>query len=97
MTQKLSRKTILITALSCLLCLSIGYALGNGVRTQELMATAAAPASQGSDEALGASRPNITGDEIFVACKSCGYFNVFPSPLPDGDLQCKMCNKPLKK
>ena len=97
MTKKLSRKPILTTALACLLCLGIGIALGYGIRTQELRATAAAAGAENSDDLLGASRPIITGDEIFVACKSCGYFNVFPSPLPEGDLLCKMCGKPLQR
>ena len=97
MTQKLSRKPILTIALACLLCLGIGIALGYGIRTQELRATAAAAGAENSDDLLGASRPLITGDEIFVACKSCGYFNVFPSPLSEGDLLCKMCGKPLQR
>ena len=97
MTQKLSRKPILTIALACLLCLGIGIALGYGIRTQELRATAAAADTEGGDEALGASRPIMTGDEIFVACKSCGFFNVFPSPLPEGDLLCKMCGKVIPR
>ena len=97
MTQKLSRKPILTIALACLLCLGIGIALGYGIRTQELKATAAAAGAENSDDLLGASRPIITGDEIFVAGRSCGYFNVFPSPLPEGDLLCKMCGKPLQR
>ena len=97
MTQKLSRKPILTIALACLLCLGIGIALGYGIRTQELRATAAAAGAENSDDLLGASRPLITGDEIFVACKSCGFFNVFPSPLPEGDLLCKMCKKVIPR
>ena len=97
MTQKLSRKPILTIALACLLCLGIGIALGYGIRTQELRATAAAAGAENGDDLLGASRPIITGDEIIVACKSCGFFNVFPSPLPEGDLLCKMCDKPLQR
>ncbi len=97
MTQKLSRKPILTIALACLLCLGIGIALGYGIRTQELRATAAAAGAENSDDLLGASRPIITGDEIFVACRSCGYFNVFPSPLPEGDLLCKMCKKVIPR
>ena len=97
MTQKLSWKPILTITLACLLCLGIGIALGYGIRTQELRATAAAAGAENSDDLLGASRPIMTGDEIFVACRSCGYFNVFPSPLPEGDLLCKMCGKPLQR
>ena len=97
MTQKHSRKPILTIALACLLCLGIGIALGYGIRTQDLKATAAAADAEGGDDVLGASRPLITGDEIFIACKSCGYFNIFPSPLPEGDLLCKMCGKPLQR
>ena len=97
MTRKLSRKPILTIALACLLCLGIGIALGYGIRTQELRATAAAAGAENSDDLLGASRPIITGDEIFVACRSCGYFNVFPSPLPEGDLLCKMCKKVIPR
>ena len=97
MTQKLSRKPILTIALACLLCLGIGIALGYGIRTQELRATAAAAGAENGDDLLGASRPIITGDEIFVACRSCGYFNVFPSPLPEGDLLCKMCKKVIPR
>ena len=95
--RKISWKPILTIALACLLCLGIGIALGYGIRTQELRATAAAAGAENSDDLLGASRPIITGDEIFVACRSCGYFNVFPSPLPEGDLLCKMCGKPLQR
>ena len=95
--RKISWKPILTIALACLLCLGIGIALGYGIRTQELRATAAAADTEGGDDLLGASRPLITGDEIFMACKSCGYFNVFPSPLPEGDLLCKMCDKPLQR
>ena len=95
--RKISWKPILTIALACLLCLGIGIALGYGIRTQELRATAAAAGAENSDDLLGASRPIMTGDEIFVACKSCGYFNVFPSPLPEGDLLCKMCGKPLQR
>ena len=95
--KKLSRKPILIIALACLLCLGIGIALGYGIRTQELRATAAAAGAENGDDLLGASRPLITGDEIFIACKSCGFFNVFPSPLPECDLLCKMCDKPLQR
>lgn len=97
MTQKLSRKPILAIALACLLCLGIGIALGYSIRTQELRATAAAAGAENGDDLLGASRPIITGDEIFMACKSCGFFNVFPSPLPEGDLLCKMCKQPLQR
>ena len=97
MTQKLSRKHILNIALACLLCLGIGMALGYGIRTQELRATAAAAGAENGDDLVGASRPIITGDEIFMACKSCGFFNVFPSPLPEGDLLCKMCKQPLQR
>ena len=97
MTQKLSRKLILTIALACLLCLGIGIALGYGIRTQDLKATAAATDAEGGDDVLGASRPLITGDEIFVACRSCGYFNVFPSPLPEGDLLCTMCKKVIPR
>ena len=97
MTQKHSRKPILTIALACLLCLGIGIALGYGIRTQELRATAAAASAENGDDLLGASRPIITGDEIFIACKSCGYFNVFPSPLPEGDLLCKMCKKVIPR
>ena len=95
--RKISWKPILTIALACLLCLGIGIALGYGIRTQELRATAAAAGAENGDDLLGASRPLITGDEIFVACKSCGFFNVFPSPLPEGDLLCKMCDKPLQR
>ena len=95
--RKISWKPILTIALACLLCLGIGIALGCGIRTQELRATAGAAVAENGDDLLGASRPLITGDEIFVACKSCGYFNVFPSPLPEGDLLCKMCGKPLQR
>ena len=97
MTQKHSRKPILTIALACLLCLGIGIALGYGIRTQELRATAAAAGAENGDDLVGASRPIITGDEIFVACRSCGYFNVFPSPLPEGDLLCKMCKKVIPR
>ena len=97
MTQKLSRKPILTIALACLLGLGIGIALGYGIRTQELRATAAAAGADNGDDLLGASRPIITGDEIFMACRSCGYFNVFPSPLPEGDLLCKMCKKVIPR
>ena len=67
MTQKLSRKPILTIALACLLCLGIGIALGYGIRTQELRATAAAAGAENGDDLVGASRPIITGDEIFMA------------------------------
>ena len=97
MTQNLSRKLILTIALACLLCLGIGIALGYGIRTQELRATAAAAGAENGDDLLGASRPLITGDEIFIACKSCGFFNVFPSPLPEGDLLCRMCKKVIPR
>ena len=97
MTQKLSRKPILTIALACLLCLGIGIALGYSIRTQELRATAAAAGTENGDDLVRASRPIITGDEIFMACKSCGFFNVFPSPLPEGDLLCKMCKQPLQR
>lgn len=95
--RKLSWKPILTIALACLLCLGIGIALGYGIRTQELRATAVAAGAENGDDLLGASRPLITGDEIFIACKSCGYFNVFPSPLPEGDLLCKMCKKVIPR
>ena len=97
MTQKLSRKPILTIALACLLCLGIGIALGYGIRTQDLKATAVMAGAENGDDLLGASRPIITGDEIFVACRSCGYFNVFPSPLPEGDLLCRMCKKVIPR
>lgn len=95
--RKLSWKPILTIALACLLCLGIGFALGYGIRSQDLRATAAVADTEGGNEVLGASRPLITGDESFIACKSCGFFNVFTNPLPEGDLLCKMCGKVIPR
>ena len=93
MSQAMKKISPLVYVISCVLFLALGY----GIRTQELRATAAAAGAENGDDLLGASRPLITGDEIFVACRSCGYFNVFPSPLPEGDLLCKMCKQPLQR
>lgn len=103
MYRKVSKKTVLVFALFCLLSLGIGVGLGYGIQTQGLLGTAVKDnAGHGNNDVLsdvpsssgmvGASRPNY-GVDIRLMCQNCREISLFGNPLPAGGPVCPICGE----
>lgn len=103
MFRKVSRKTVLVFTLFCLLSLGMGTILGYGIGTQGLLGAAvtANPGTGSSDalintpdtpDNLGGAQYNF-GTEIFAYCRNCSQGSMFPRPLPAGGPICPLCGE----
>lgn len=95
MFQKLSGKTILIIALSCLLCLGIGTALGYGAKAQDLRASAVVIDLDGSDNENRVGKTRIVNGYMFK-CRDCQLGYYFRDPVPQ-QTTCQKCGKLLTR
>ena len=95
MFQKSSGKTILIFTLSCLLCLGVGTALGYGIRTQDLRATAVVIPLDGSDNENRYGKTRIVNGYMFK-CRDCQLGYYFRDPVPQ-QTTCQKCGNLLTR
>ena len=95
MTKKLSRKPILTMALACLICLGVGTALGYGIRTQDLRATAVVIPLDGSDNENRYGKTRIVNGYMFK-CRDCQLGYYFRDPVPQ-QTTCQKCGKLLTR